>query len=90
MRGRRVRVHVHVRFGCSLSRHKKYDFESRPNGNFVTHIKVEHDLWNYLFFIMHLRRKERTEYTAHEQYVSDMLDVDDIRFFPMGAAISLT
>ena len=45
---------------------------------FEEHIKREHSLWHYLFFIVHIKTKEATEYTGPESYVSDMINVSKI------------
>ncbi len=73
----------------SPPRRVKYDFESTPNCDFTTHCEDRHNVWSYLYFVMHLRNKERTEYTSHEQYVADLVDRDSISFFPMGVALDL-
>ena len=46
---------------------------------FEDHIKREHSLWHYLYFIVHVKTKEATEYTGPESYVSDMINVRMIR-----------
>ena len=42
---------------------------------FEEHIKHEHSLWHYLFFIVYIKTKESTEFTGPESYVSDMINV---------------
>ena len=42
---------------------------------FEEHIKKEHCLWHYLYFIVHIKTKESTEFTGPESYVSDMISV---------------
>ncbi len=54
-------------FMCGIERDT---FERRANG-FENHVKLDHNMWHYLYFNMYLRRKERTEYTGPEQYVAD-------------------
>lgn len=41
------------------------------NKGYTYHIKEDHNLWKYLFFIAYLREKEETEYTGLESYVAD-------------------
>jgi len=50
---------------------------------FFYHVKIDHSLWNYVFFISYLRNKERTEYTGFESYISDKLENNDISWFPL-------
>lgn len=42
---------------------------------FEEHIKEEHNLWHYLFFIVLVRVKDSTEYTGPESYVAQMIKV---------------
>ena len=39
-------------------------------GGFKRHITEDHNMWNYLFMLVHLREKESTEYNGWEQYVA--------------------
>ena len=49
---------------------------------FEEHCAREHNLWNYLYFIVHLRTKDPTEYTGPESFVSSLLDSGDLEWFP--------
>ena len=42
---------------------------------FEEHIKVEHNMWHYLFFIVLIKVKDSTEYTGPESYVAEMIRV---------------
>ena len=44
---------------------------------FEEHIKVEHNMWHYLFFIVLVKVKDSTEYTGPESYVAEMIRVRD-------------
>lgn len=43
--------------------------------SFEEHIKLEHNIWNYLYFIVLLREKNKTDYTGPESYVALMVKV---------------
>jgi hypothetical protein len=43
----------------------------------------------YLFFFVHLRNKDRTEYTGPESYVACCLKDMDYSFFPINRALGL-
>lgn len=43
--------------------------------SFEEHIKLEHNMWNYLYFIVLVRVKNRTDYTGPESYVAQMIKV---------------
>ena len=40
---------------------------------FKEHCEQEHNMWNYLYFVVHLRMKEKTELTGPESYVYDQI-----------------
>jgi hypothetical protein len=55
----------------------------------VYHIKKEHNLWQYVFFIIHLNTKDETDYNGAESFIADKLNADDISWFPFNKAICL-
>ncbi|KAH1010100.1 hypothetical protein HUJ05_004454 [Dendroctonus ponderosae] len=67
-------------FICGLD--KGY-LDKVPHG-FDTHVQQEHNLANYMFFLMHLINKPDTEYTGQETYVWNMYQQRCWDFFPMG------
>ena len=56
----------------------------------MKHTQKEHNLWNYLFFIIQLRLKEERDYNGTESYVFEKLNKNDISWFPIGRAMILT
>ena len=40
---------------------------------FKEHCEKEHNMWHYLYFIVHLRMKEKTELTGPESYVYNQI-----------------
>ncbi|KAM9848015.1 LOW QUALITY PROTEIN: ryanodine receptor 2-like [Aulostomus maculatus] len=54
-----------------------------PHG-FETHTLQEHNLANYLFFLMYLINKDETEHTGQESYVWKMYQERCWEFFPVG------
>ncbi|XP_055857544.1 ryanodine receptor isoform X11 [Episyrphus balteatus] len=67
-------------FICGIG--KDY-FDIVPHG-FDTHVQKEHNLANYMFFLMHLINKPDTEYTGQETYVWNMYQQRSWDFFPVG------
>ena len=70
-------------FICNLDR---YIFDQDGNG-FDDHCKNDHNMWNYIFYIIHLKLKDPTEYTGVESYVWDKYDKDDISWLPLHKAM---
>uniref|UniRef100_A0A7N9AR66 Ryanodine receptor 3 n=1 Tax=Mastacembelus armatus TaxID=205130 RepID=A0A7N9AR66_9TELE len=58
-------------------------FDTTPHG-FETHTLREHNLANYLFFLMYLINKDETEHTGQESYVWKMYQERCWDFFPAG------
>uniref|UniRef100_W5MYU4 Inositol 1,4,5-trisphosphate receptor n=1 Tax=Lepisosteus oculatus TaxID=7918 RepID=W5MYU4_LEPOC len=56
---------------------------------FEEHIKEEHNMWHYLFFIVLVRVKDSTEYTGPESYVAEMIKEHNLDWFPRMRAMSL-
>ena len=50
---------------------------------FNYHVKVEHNMWNYVSYISFLMDKNKSDYLGFETYVADKLDSDDISWFPL-------
>ncbi|TWW56362.1 inositol 1,4,5-trisphosphate receptor type 3 isoform X1 [Takifugu flavidus] len=72
-------------FICCLERDK---FDNKTV-SFEEHIKLEHNIWNYLYFIVLLREKNKTDYTGPESYVAHMIKNSNLDWFPRMQAMSL-
>ncbi|KAJ3610589.1 hypothetical protein NHX12_022681 [Muraenolepis orangiensis] len=58
-------------------------FDTVPHG-FETHTLQDHNLANYLFFMMYLINKDETEHTGQESYMWKMYQERCWEFFPVG------
>merc|ERR1712020_824958 len=58
-------------FICGLER-KAFD---NKNVTFEEHIRREHNMWHYLYFIVLIKVKDPTEFTGPESYVHEMVKV---------------
>ncbi|KAL4647687.1 ryanodine receptor 1-like isoform X1 [Arapaima gigas] len=58
-------------------------FDTTAHG-FETHTMEEHNLANYMFFLMYLINKDETEHTGQESYVWKMYQERCWDFFPAG------
>ena len=43
-----------------------------------------------MFFIIHLRMKEETEFNGTESYIMEKIRKSDISWFPIGKSLSLS
>jgi len=76
-------------FICGIKK-QTLDKKTDERRGFVYHIELEHNLWNYIYYILYLKHKEKTEYSGFESYVSSRLDGDDISWFPLNKALTLS
>ncbi|GCC26788.1 hypothetical protein chiPu_0005208 [Chiloscyllium punctatum] len=72
-------------FICGLERDK---FDNKTV-SFEEHINNEHNIWNYLYFIVLVHVKKKTEYTGPESYVAQMIKTKNLDWFPRMRAMSL-
>eukprot|EP00753_Platysulcus_tardus_P010959 PLAT3172.1.p1 GENE.PLAT3172.1~~PLAT3172.1.p1 ORF type:complete len:3198 (-),score=1828.26 PLAT3172.1:113-9706(-) len=72
-------------FICNIDR---YTFDRQGNG-FDFHIKNDHNMWQFLYYIVHVQLKDPTEYTGLESYVAQCIREDSTAFFPLHKAICL-
>jgi len=77
-----------IRNTCFICGLERRSFDNRSI-SFETHIQYEHNMWHYLYFIVHLRTKSQTEYTGPESFVSTLIQQNDLKWFPRHQAMSL-
>lgn len=57
--------------------------------SFEEHIKNEHNMWHYLYFIVLIKVKDPTEFTGPESYVYSLVKSVNLDWFPRLRAMSL-
>ena len=72
-------------FICSIER---TEFDRKGRG-FEYHIKNDHYMWNYLYFIVKIMQTEPEYYTSMELYVSEKVAQSDISWYPLHQAVVL-
>lgn len=73
-------------FICDIERD---DFEKEAV-SFDNHIKYEHNLWNYVYFIIYLKSKDPLDYNGTESYIAKKLEKGELSWFPMKRALGLS
>lgn len=58
---------------CNITREKL----EKKGEKFEEHINKRHHLWNYIFYIIALEKKNETDYTGLEYYISQKYDLPD-------------
>lgn len=85
---RRTEDTLNVCFICSIDK-QVFDRASEEPDGFQTHIKVDHNMWNYLYYIFLLWEQDRDDDDGLEQFVRRAIDANEIVWFPMNKAIRL-
>jgi len=90
----------HQCFVCGLERYK-FEINSTDGNGFGKHVRDDHNMWIYMYFIVHLFIKPVDEQTGFESYVFDKLnEVDrdgavhprgapDVSWFPCNEAMTV-
>jgi hypothetical protein len=84
----RMRDTMEVCFICGIEK-QIFDRASDEPDGFKTHIKIDHNMWNYLYFIFLLWEQDRDDDDGLEQYVRRAIDASEITWFPMNKAMRL-
>jgi hypothetical protein len=77
-----------VCFICGIER-QIFDRASTEPEGFKTHVKVDHNMWNYLYFIFMLWEQDKDDDDGLEQYVRRAIEANEITWFPLNKAIRL-
>ena len=72
-------------FICGLDRSK---FDNRTV-SFDEHAKLEHNMWHYLYFLILIKVKDKTEFTGPESFVYSCIQNKNLEWFPRMRAMSL-
>lgn len=79
----------HDRFNkCFICNLERYEFDKNADG-YDNHIRRDHKIWNYLYFMYAIKKKDPTEYNGIETYVSEMMAKDDIVWVPSEKALCI-
>ena len=70
---------------CNLER-QQFD---KDGGGFLNHIAKDHNLWQYVFYIVHLQEKDPTEMTGVESYVFAKYEGQQVDWIPSMQALCL-
>jgi hypothetical protein len=70
-------------FICGLS---VAEFDRVALGGFEPHVGFEQTMWNYQFFMHHVKRKPAMDHTGIEGFVWECMQTREALFFPVGKA----
>jgi hypothetical protein len=73
---------------CTMCGLERADLDRNGSG-FEQHITLEHNMWKYAYYMVYLETKDPTEYTGLETYVSEMVEEEDMNFYPLEKALCM-
>ena len=77
-----------VLFGQNYCKLRITKYDKTPEG-YEHHVTVDHNIWNYLFYIYYIKKENPTEFTGVDSYVYEMLRKEDIFWFPIGKSLAI-
>jgi hypothetical protein len=77
-----------MRTKCFICNIDRYTFDRNSYG-FEQHIVEDHNVWQYLYFLVHLQEKDHTEYNGTESFCDKMIAAEDISWIPLHRALCL-
>ncbi|KAI9493708.1 hypothetical protein BDB00DRAFT_822221 [Zychaea mexicana] len=89
LRDERSSIQHDMKNTCFICSIPSVEFQRLAKKGFEDHVRHDHNIWQYLFFLVHLKTKDRTEYTGPESYVSECLKEANYSFFPVNRALCL-
>ncbi|CAD8161563.1 unnamed protein product [Paramecium pentaurelia] len=63
--------------------------KAKHKKGFRFHVKYEHCVWNYIFYISYLEDKKKADYNGIESYVDSDLKKESINWFPINKSLSI-
>ena len=75
-------------FICGMSRQTFDRASDKPDG-FATHIREDHNLWAYVYFIFFVWEQDKDDDDGLEYYIRHKIDNNEITWFPMNMAMRL-
>lgn len=76
-------------FICGIDKQTFDRASADGTAGFNHHIKFDHNMWNYLKFIIYIWEQDKDDDDGLEQFVRRAVDKSEINWFPMNKAIRL-
>lgn len=66
-----------------------FDRQADQGAGFVSHIRLNHYMWNYLFYIAYLKYKPKDQFTGIQTHINNLIEDQDVAWFPFNQAREL-
>jgi hypothetical protein len=74
---------------CFVCGVEQNEFDRVVPGGFDHHIRTEHNMWHYLFFLHYIKKKDKSNLSGQESHVWKKVKAKEPSFFPIGRAMML-
>ncbi|CUE79976.1 transmembrane protein, putative [Bodo saltans] len=74
---------------CFICGVEQNEFDRVAPGGFDHHIRTEHNMWHYLFFLHYIKKKDKANLSGQESHVWKKVKAKEPSFFPIGRAMML-
>lgn len=78
-----------IRNVCFICNIERQIFERDTTEGFEFHIAVDHDVWQYMNFIIHLKSIDPIDLNGTESYILELFEKADLSWFPMQKSLRL-
>ena len=68
---------------CFICNYERKDFEQKDK-SFAYHIKIEHNIWSYLYYVIYILEKSERDYNGIESLVRMKYEEKSTEWFPIG------
>lgn len=90
MRGNKKAIEEDVVNTCFICNIDREDFET-SNVSFEEHVRNDHSMWKYIWFMIHLDEKDKTEFDGIENFCYEIIrKKESTRWLPMKMARALS
>lgn len=76
-------------FICGIDK-ETFDRASDGVDGFKSHIVEDHNMWNYLYFLIFIWEQDKDDDDGLEQFIRRCIEKYDVQWFPIGKALSLS
>ncbi len=70
-------------YRCFICNSEKDNLE-KNSINFSEHLEIHHNMWDYAFYIISLRLKDKQDLNSNNSYVKEQIEKRSISWFPVN------
>ena len=73
-------------FICGLNRQT---LDRDTEGGFDAHSMEDHEVWNYVYFLIHLQIKDKSDMNGVESYIREKFEMQETSWFPLHRCLRI-